>query len=79
VGTIKVEVNIADAGTACDCGKVGKVTAKASGSGKEGMRRRKGTARDCRRRAGVWKEVKPVCGARLNCEARERRLDERLW
>ena len=36
--------------------------------------------------AGVWKEVKPVCaeltvplGARLNCEARERRLDARLW
>ena len=36
--------------------------------------------------AGAWKEVKPVCaeltvpwGARLNCEARERRLDARLW
>jgi hypothetical protein len=35
--------------------------------------------------AGVWKEVKPVCaeltvplGARLNCEARKRRLDARL-
>ena len=34
----------------------------------------------------MWKEVKPVCaeltvplGARLNCEARERRLDARLW
>ena len=34
----------------------------------------------------VWKEVKPVCaeltvplGARLNCEARECRLDARLW
>jgi hypothetical protein len=36
--------------------------------------------------ACVWKEVKPVCaeltvplGARLNREARERRLDARLW
>jgi hypothetical protein len=36
--------------------------------------------------AGVWKEVKPVCaeltmplGARLNCKAKERRLDARLW
>ena len=34
----------------------------------------------------MWKEVKPVCaeltvplGARLNCEAREHRLDARLW
>jgi hypothetical protein len=72
VGAIKVEVDIAGTGTACNCGKVGKVTAKASRSGKEGMGRRNCTARDCRRRReGVWKEVKPVCGARLNCEARE--------
>jgi hypothetical protein len=34
----------------------------------------------------MWKEVKPMCaeltvplGTRLNCEARERRLDARLW
>jgi hypothetical protein len=54
----------------------------ASASGKEG---RNGPVRGHRRKNPVWKEVKSVyaelavpLGTMLNCEAFERRLDERL-
>jgi hypothetical protein len=65
----------------------GRTMTKASRSGKEGERAEwYGSWPSEKEDAGVWKEVKPVCaeltaplGARLNCEARERRLDVRLW
>jgi hypothetical protein len=90
VGAIEVEVDIADA----ESRRYGLWLWKGGEDDDEGEQERErgeeraewyGSWPSEKEDAGVWKEVKPVCaeltvplGARLNCEARERRLDARL-